>query len=199
MNSSFTLPYAIGLLKTTCMPKNDVEHLDNTTTRCQHDSPLKELQSHPCEWSPSSRIMNNVLDGTLDVTISLSCIQYSVPCRTLPVGVVGLEHGPSTLALGSNDAPHRPSLTCIRKNRVIKPENKQKRCKSGPTQHVQQGKSANRGGGPASKKHAGSSRHTLMPEHRTGVRRRGHLPGTMSSKVRYQFRRLHPLSCRAVE
>ena len=53
-----------------------------------------------------SRIVNDVLHCALDVAIALCCIQHTQRNSPLPVGVVGLEDGATTLSLSPDNTSH---------------------------------------------------------------------------------------------
>lgn len=58
------------------------------------------------EWRASTGVVDDVGDNTLEVTVALAEVEAAEPGWALAVVSVGLEDGPSTLTLCSDDSSH---------------------------------------------------------------------------------------------
>lgn len=62
--------------------------------------------THPGQWGSTPRVMDNLGDHSFDVVVALSSIQHTELGSAHSVLCMGGEHGPTSLTLSPNHAPH---------------------------------------------------------------------------------------------
>jgi len=67
---------------------------------------VRILEGDLDEWGTTARVVNDVLDDTLDETVSLSEIQRAILGRTLSGSGASFEDAASAFSAGSDDASH---------------------------------------------------------------------------------------------